>query len=137
MSRKLNIGIVAVAVMLVGGWALAYQQMHKPLPATPVNFSVVVLADATMLLDSQSGNTWVLDASIEGTSVWLPVRLLKGDDQVYQYLHTEDTVAERAKEEEDKVPGLEAMRSHKMDIRRKFEHEHPPVQVMAVQVRPR
>jgi hypothetical protein len=73
MSRNFAIGGVVVAVVLVCGWALAQQEKAAAPVVGP--FAVTAGPDGTILLDTNSGQAWVLFRSqaMHGRVMWLAV----------------------------------------------------------------
>ncbi|MHB8956572.1 MAG: hypothetical protein ACYC4U_26610 [Pirellulaceae bacterium] len=103
MSRRLAVSIIALVVVLVGGWAMAVQEpapnAAPSLPSDP-QFVVVAGGDATVLLKAKSGRTWSLFKSADGTSAWLAItKRLNTDLENKIYLTNEkEFIAPKARE---------------------------------------
>ncbi|MHB8953549.1 MAG: hypothetical protein ACYC4U_11315 [Pirellulaceae bacterium] len=97
MSRSLAISVVVVAVLLVGGWVLAVQEQEPaPAPSTSEQWVVSSGGDATVLLEANTGKTWVLHRSHSGIPTWLAAARMDDPARVQQYLHEEGEYAVRA-----------------------------------------
>jgi len=97
MSRSFAIGIVAVAALLAGGWALAFQeQKPEPIPVSPAvqQFSVSVGGDVAVMVEVVSGKTWTLHKTLNGTSKWIPADRINDPAEGAKYLRSEIALKE-------------------------------------------
>src|SRR5262245_17544227 len=91
MSKRFVLPAFAVALVCLGGWALAQQAppaaKQEALGANPPEapasrYSVSPAGTTAVLLDTASGKTWVLQHSAVGEPVWVPARRLDTADEV-------------------------------------------------------
>jgi hypothetical protein len=95
MSRYV-IGILVVGLLALGGWAVA--QQDRPGAKAPVAesepFVTSPAGQSAVLLDTKSGNTWVLTHSVEGQSVWLPARRIDSEEEARVWQEREKKIKE-------------------------------------------
>jgi hypothetical protein len=99
MSRRYVVGVIAVGLLALGGWALAQQERpgaNTPepkvrnyervgAPAQGGQFAVAPAGDSAVLVDTRSGKTWVLHRSVQGDSVWLPAKRLDSQEEALRW----------------------------------------------------
>jgi len=91
MSRHHVIGILVVGLLALSGWAFAQQERPGAKTAAPESgqFAVSPAGSSAVLLDTKSGKTWVLTRSVEGQSVWLPVRRIDSEEEARDWQQRE------------------------------------------------
>jgi len=104
MSRRHVIGILVVGLLALSGWAFAQQERPGAKAAAPESgqFAVSSAGSSAVLLDTKSGKTWVLTRSVEGQSVWLPVRRIDSEEEARDW-QERDKRTRRMQEEADRV----------------------------------
>lgn len=105
MSRWYALGFLTVAVLTLGGWALAQQTTpaaKTPTPASP-QYMVSTSGETSVLLETTTGKTWVLHRSAEGENVWLLAQRVDTDQEVEKWRARDDYIkrklADEAKEQ--------------------------------------
>ena len=107
MSRRHVIGILVVGLLALSGWAFAQQERPGAKAAAPESgqFAVSSAGSSAVLLDTKSGKTWVLTRSVEGQSVWLPVRRIDSEEEARdwqkQEKKTKEALGERNRAEKE------------------------------------
>ena len=98
MSRCLVFPFAVVVAVGLGAGALAQkpasQPASRPAPATPGRFQVSPSGNSSILVDTQSGQTWRLLLSIDPNgrvyTVWVPVRRLDNEVEVQKWLDEQE-----------------------------------------------
>jgi hypothetical protein len=98
------IGILVLGLLALGGWAIAQQERPGAQPAAPEGgpFVVSPAGQSAVLLDTRSGKTWVLTRSVEGESVWLPVKRIDSEEEARDW-QQRDKRTRRLLDEEDRA----------------------------------
>jgi hypothetical protein len=75
-------GMVVVG-LAAGGWAVA--QQGRPVVAVPLPgggpYAVSAGEEFAVLLETRTGRSWVLNQSVTGDAVWLPIQRIESDDE--------------------------------------------------------
>jgi len=71
MKRATVIACIVTCLIAFGGWHCIQAKDEKPTGKGP--FSIVVSNGQTILLDQQTGNTWVLSAASPDRPAWVPI----------------------------------------------------------------
>lgn len=110
MSRSFVIGIVVVGLLAAGGWVMAQQDgpgakglIKGPVPG-PGQFAVSPAGQSAVLLDTKSGKTWLLTRSVDGHSVWLPVRRIDSEQDAELWELRERELRERQRKKNLEQP---------------------------------
>lgn len=103
MSRWYALGFLTVAVLTLGGWALAQQATpaaKEPTPASP-QYMVSTSGETAVLLETTTGKTWVLHRSVYGDDVWLLAKRIDTREEVHEWRNQQaaekQLIAERAR----------------------------------------
>jgi hypothetical protein len=92
MSKRYMLGSLVVIILIVGGFAVA-QQSGKPTVVPekeiPGRFAVALSANGTVLVDTATGESWVLRTGLDGPhglpATWRPIRRLDTQEKVEEW----------------------------------------------------
>jgi hypothetical protein len=119
MSGKIVVGVVMVASVAIGGWALAEQERpaaKAPAQAESGSFVVSPTAKSAILLDTKTGKTWELNHSVTRDHVWLPGKRIDSEQEANDWRKQEE---EKGRVNEEKIHALEEMiRKSTEEVRR-------------------
>lgn len=107
MSHRYVIGVLVVALLGLGGWALAQPDRPAAKDAAPASgpFTVSPAGDSAVLLETRSGKTWVLQRSVQGDSVWLPARRIDSEEDALRWTAQQEDLKEKIRfAERQKAP---------------------------------
>lgn len=72
MDRRYVLALV-LGLVLIAGWSLA-QQADTNVGAANQSFAVSTGAEKTVLVETRTGQTWILNRAYDGQYVWLPIQ---------------------------------------------------------------
>jgi len=89
MSQRFLIPTLVLALAGLAGWALA-QPGDGPRKGNGAGrFAVSASGNSAVLLEGNTGKTWVLNQGADGFSVWVPAKRLDTEEQVQQWMKAE------------------------------------------------
>jgi hypothetical protein len=107
MSYRYVVAVLVVALLGLGGWTLAQQDRPAAKETAPASgqFIVTPAGDTAVLLDTKSGNTWVLQRSGQGDPVWLLARRIDSVNEVRRWTDEQEQRKARLKAAAERQKG--------------------------------
>jgi hypothetical protein len=106
MSQRILVPLLAAGLLLLGGWLLAQPAgpAREQAGATSGHFAVSPAGDTAVMLDTQSGKTWLLRQSADNIHMaWLPAERIDRPDQAQQWSDREKALRARLADLERQV----------------------------------
>jgi hypothetical protein len=100
MSKRFVVFAVFLGLAGVCGWAIAQQGgqpgRQGPFGGGPANgrYTTVAAGQSAILLDTRSGQSWVMTQGSEGDAAWLPAQKFDLAEEAHQWLVKERQRAE-------------------------------------------
>ena len=91
MSKRFFVVAALLGVAGVCGWAIAQQGGQPPGGkggfggAANGRFTTVAAGQTAILLDSRTGQSWVMTQGAEGDAAWLPAQKIDSEDAAHQW----------------------------------------------------
>ena len=120
MSKKFYVGVAIAMSLAWAGWAIAQQaDAGAKAPVAVEGGSSFVVApggSSAVLLDTKSGQTWTLNKSYEGESVWLPAKRIVSEQEAHQWLRREQDIKQMLAQEKQKLQAEEAVAKKQLEL---------------------
>ena len=97
--------ILALALVGLGGWAIAQQAQPQPKPAEPARYAVSPAGNTAIMVDTATGKTWFLHphpGEDDMNVIWLPIERIDSAEQAKEWIAERNALSQKKIAEQER-----------------------------------